>query len=259
MKNLVIAVSPDSSLELLGHFADIVVLDKDSDFSETVSYDSVYIRSHFGQQSTLPQNFRSEIDDLILRVKNRNPNVLFVDGIDTVDKILAFEDKWNQCVRFERFMPRTEIYGDTANDSTFTRPIFKKRLSSRGVGVTWNKDKADRSTGEWLIQESLNIKEELRVYIICGEVHTTAAVKQSMDEGGRSQAVAIRELAPDEIKFASDIAERVPELDIIGLDLARTTEGPLMLMEVNRSPGFAKFEELSGVNLAAILYEKLAD
>jgi glutathione synthase/RimK-type ligase-like ATP-grasp enzyme len=251
MKNLVIAVSPDSSLELLGHFADIVVLDKDSDFCETVSYDSAYIRSHFGQQSTLPQNFRSEIDEII--------NVLFVDGMDTDDKILAFEDKWNQYSRFERFMPRTEIYGDTANDSTFTRAIFKKRLSSRGVGVTWNKDKADRSTGEWLIQESLNIKEELRVYVICGDVHTTAAVKQSMDEGGRSQAVAIRELAPDEIKFASDITEQVPDLDIIGLDLARTLEDELMLMEVNRSPGFAKFEELSGVNLAAILYEKLAD
>lgn len=257
MKNLVIAVSPDSSLELLGSFADIVVLDKDSGFDDTASYDSVYIRSHFGQLSTLPQNFRGEIDEIVQHAKVKNPNVLFVDGIDTVDTILAFEDKWNQYARFEQFMPRTELYNDSTDVSTFTRPIFKKRLSSRGVGVTWNKNKADPSTSEWLIQESLEITEELRIYVICGEVHPTGAIKQSMDEGGRSQAIEARSLISDELESALSVAKQTPELDIIGLDLARTDKGTLRLMEVNRSPGFAKFEDLAGINLASILYEKL--
>lgn len=256
MKNLVLAVSPDSSLKLLKNFADIVILDKEWTVDSSVSYGTVYIRSHFGQPATTPENFRKEIETIVQVTIAKNPNILFVDSIKDVDDILTFEDKWNQFTRFGALMPRTELYNNEADVASFRQPIFKKRLSSRGVGVTWDRSNANPSKNDWLIQESLDIREELRIYILRGDVYPVCAVKESMKEGGRSQAVQIRDLILDEIKFAQKVANKAPSLDFVGLDVAVTHDGSLKLMEVNRSPGFAKFKELAGVNLAQTLYDK---
>ena len=257
MKHLVIAVSPDSSLELLNRFADIIVLDKDDIINTNTAYDSVYIRSHFGQQSTLPRNFRTEIDQLVQNAKDANPELKYIDGIDTVDAIVAFEDKWLQYTTFGAYMPRTELYDKNAQPSTFLRPVYKNRLSSRGTGVTWNEKNIGDAQNNWIVQESIDIQEELRIYIICGKVYPAAAIKQSMAESNKAQGIDSRALSIDETTFSQKIYEMSPSLDIIGIDIARTTDGALMLMEVNRSPGFAKFYELTGTNLAANLYETL--
>lgn len=257
MKNLVIAVSPDSSLELLGSFADVVVLDKDLNQVSNAAYDTLYIRSHFSQPSTLPHNFRGEIDSLVQRAKHMNPKVRFIDSMDDVDSIVAFEDKWHQYKIFGKFMPRTELYDGSTDIFSFEHPIYKNRLSSRGSGVTWDREKVIDSTDNWIIQESLNIREELRVYIILGEVYPVGAVKQSMTEDNKAQAINFRKLKQDEIDFSSSLIKKAPSLDIVGIDIARTSDGKLSLMEVNRSPGFAKFYELTGLNLADKLYEKL--
>jgi len=257
MKHLVIAVSPDSSLKLLGSFADVIVLDVESLAGIGVSYDTVYIRSHFGQEATLPQNFRGEIDSLAQQAKDSNPNVRFIDSMDTVDAIVAFEDKWLQYTYFGEFMPRTEIYHSGLDISNFTRPVYKNRLSSQGTGVTWDREKVTRSTGDWIVQESLDIREELRVYIICGEVYPIGAVKQSMTEGNKAEGINSRPLTQEEITFSLRLMQQAPGLDIVGIDVARSLDGELSLMEVNRSPGFAKFYQLTGVNLADTLYERL--
>lgn len=72
----------------------------------------------------------------------------------------------------------------------------------------------------------------------------------------KTQAVASRRLTEQEIEFAAIIAARAPGLDLIGLDIVRTKGGQLYLLEVNRSPGFAAFANLTGVNLANILYTR---
>ncbi|MGV9001821.1 MAG: ATP-grasp domain-containing protein [Candidatus Saccharimonadaceae bacterium] len=257
MKNLVIAVSPDSSLELLHHFADIVLLDKDLILGSSIFYDTVYIRSHFSEPSTLPQNFRSEIDTLVQSAREVNPGVKFIDSMDTVDEIVTFEDKWHQYTKFQKFMPPTQLYNDSLDISRFVRPVYKKRLSSRGNGVTWDRQKVVNSSDDWIIQESLDIQEELRVYVIYGEVYPIGAVKQSMTEGEKAQGVTYRTLTKDETKFSLGLMEQAPGLDIVGIDIARTIDGKLKLMEVNRSPGFAKFKELTNVNLADLLYGKI--
>lgn len=257
MKHLVVAVSPDSSLELLGLFADVIVLDKEPVPTKVSNYDTLYIRSHFGQPSTLPQNFRAEIEDLVQHAKQKNPDIKFIDGTDTVDKILSAEDKWLQYKTFGNFMPKTELLSNELDISQFERPVFKNRLSSHGNGVTWNIEKVTKPTEDWLVQESLDIVEELRVYVIRGEVYPVGAVRQSKTLEQSTQAVDSRHLTQDEIDFSLDVGRQAAGMDIIGLDIARTSDGKLYLMEVNRSPGFAKFEELTGVNLASILYEKL--
>lgn len=253
MKHLVIAVSPDSSLDLLGQFADIVLLDQGNIPEITQPYETLYIRSHFGSPVTLPQNFRAEIDKLVSEAKRYNPNIKFVDGMNTVDEIVAFEDKWLQYQTFSEFMPKTRLYSST-NTADFKKPIYKNRLSSRGNGVTWDENEVTGSTDDWIIQESLNIAEELRVYVIKGAVHPIGAVRRSMTSEQSTQAVSSRQLSQEEIDFAANIGRKAPTLDIIGLDIALTSDTGLVLMEVNRSPGFGAFEKLTGVNLATELY-----
>jgi hypothetical protein len=68
-------------------------------------YETLYIRSHFGKLSTLPQVFRSQIDDIVNQAKRMNPGITFIDNTDSVDKILATEDKWQQYEIFNKFIP----------------------------------------------------------------------------------------------------------------------------------------------------------
>jgi len=257
MKNLVIGVSPESSLDLLGVFADVIKLDEGSVNSLEMSYDTIYIRSHFSEPALTPEYFRHEIERLVQSAKTTNPKVRFIDSMDTVDTIMAFEDKWLQYETFGSFMPRTELYDESIDTSSFVRPVYKNRLSSNGSGVTWDQEKAVRSNNEWIIQESLDIEEELRIYILFGEVYPIGAVRRNMTEGHKAQAIDSRKLSEDEINFSLSLMKRSVGLDIVGIDVARTVDGELRLIEVNRSPGFAKFEELTGVNLASLLYEKL--
>lgn len=258
MKHLIIAVSPDSSLELLGSFADIIVLDKDLFPTDMPHYDTLYIRSHFGQQATLPENFRTEINDLVKLAKQANPSIKFIDGVDTVDKIMAFEDKWLQYKTFSDFMPKTQLLDDKLNTSGFEYPVFKNRLSSRGNGVTWNIEKVINPIEGWIVQESLDIVEEVRAYVIRGDVYPIGTVRQSMTPEQNTHAVGSRHLTQDEIDFSLKISSHVRDMDIIGLDIARTTDGKLRLMEVNRSPGFAVFAKFTGVNLAGLLYGEIS-
>lgn len=255
MNHLVISVSKDSSLELLGKYADVIVLDKEPMPTCLKSYTSVYIRSHFSTPELSPQNFRDDIQKLVTLAKTENPNLLFVDAMSTVDAIIEFEDKWNQYEKFSEFMPLTKMLNSMEDVSEFARPIFKKRLSSRGAGVTWDRQKTEDSTNSWIVQESLDIQEELRVYSILGKVYPVGVVKQSMSEGDKAQSVDSRILSQDEIDFSSTILQQCPSLDIVGIDTARSLDGKLSLMEVNRSPGFAKFFKHTGVNLADIHYK----
>jgi glutathione synthase/RimK-type ligase-like ATP-grasp enzyme len=138
--------------------------------------------------------------------------------------------------------------------SSFDRPVFKNRLSSHGNGVTWNIHETTSPRQDWLVQESLDIYEELRVYVINGKVYPIGAVRQSKILDQNTQAIDSRPLETDEIDFSSRIGQQVPFMDIIGLDIARNSDGKLYLMEVNRSPGFGNFAMLTGVNLASFLY-----
>lgn len=254
MKNLVITVSSESSIGLLKDFADVIVLDKEPLSSNIPDYETLYIRSHFGQDATLPQVFSKEIENIVERAKAENPNIKFIDGTDTIEKILSAEDKWLQYESFGDLMPRTILFDQKERLIDFKRPVFKNRFSSHGNGVTWEMKDVTEPTNSWIVQESLDIKEELRVYIINGHVYPICAIRQSKNLNQSTQAFDSRSLVKDEIVFSQKIAERAAGMDIIGIDIARATDDKLYLMEVNRSPGFGKFSELTGINLARFLY-----
>jgi hypothetical protein len=255
--HLVISVSTDSSLELLGAFADVIVLDTDPLPPILKRYETLYIRSHFSRPSLLPQVFHTEIESIVQRAVYVNPNVTYIDAMSTVDAIVDFEDKWHQYEIFKEYMPKTQLLDTTQNTAFFKRPVFKKRLSSQGVGVTWDAEKITGPAEDWIVQESLDIAEELRIYVIRGRVHPVGVIRQSKTTQQRVQAVDYRTLTQDEIDFSLQASSRAPGLDIIGLDIARTPAGELTLIEANRSPDFAAFEKLTGVNLAGTLYRRV--
>ena len=210
MNNLVIAVSLDSSLDLLKQFADFIVLDEDAAPHVTKKYDTVYIRSHFSTPGYAPQDYREQIDDLIAEARRLNPALTFIDDMYRIDDIVHFEDKWQQYQMFKDFMPRTEVYD--GSNTAFNSPIFKKRLSSRGRGITWDAAKVSSPLEDWIIQESLDIKDELRIYIVKGDIYPVATVRKSMSEGVAAQAVNARELTKEEFDFALNIAAKNPQL-----------------------------------------------
>lgn len=256
MKHLVVTVSPDSSIDLLRSYADVVLLDAESLPELKTAYDTLYIRSHFSSPATLPQNFRSQIDSIVQTVHSTHPHVRYIDNMSTVDAIVAFEDKWHQYVLFGEFMPRTELYDNSVDLASFSRPVFKKRLSSRGSGVTWDETKTSNTSNEWIVQESLDIVEELRVYVVHGEVYPTGVVHQSKTEDTDVVVLNSRALTSAEMDFSKRVMRGALAIEAAGIDMARTADGRLWLMEVNRSPGFAKFYDHTGVNLADALYRK---
>jgi hypothetical protein len=254
MKHLVLTTSPDSSIDLLKEFADVIVLDKEPVPEEIMFYDTLYIRSNFSKSSTRPEMFQSQTDDIVQRVKQKNPEVTFLDDTYTVEKILSIEDKWNQYKIFSKYMPNTKLLSGDLDVSSFNRPVFKNRLSSQGNGVTWNLSETTNPSKDWIVQESLEIAEELRIYVIKNRVYPIATVRQSKTLNKGVKALDFRNLESSELEFASLIEQRVPSLDFIGLDVAINFDGKLYLIEVNRSPGFGKFTSLTGINLARFLY-----
>ncbi len=253
MKHLVVTVSAESSIELLRKHADVLILDQDVELNIQHPYESLYIRSHFSEPKLQPQNFRNEISRIVAQSKEKNPNIKVIDEMDTVEKIINFEDKWKQYQMFSEFVPRTQLL-DEVESTDDRKMIYKKRLSSRGEGVTRDIRDVHGLANDWITQEMLDISEELRIYVVCGRVYPAGAVRRSMTNGQKTQAISARELTQDEVTFATMIYRRATNLDVVGLDVARTATGELRLMEVNRSPGFSVFATLTGVNIADLLY-----
>lgn len=253
MRHLIVSVSLDSSLELLATYADIILLDDGPNPELSSAYESAYIRSHFSHAGLMPQNFRLEIDSLVKQARQLNPAVTFIDQMDTVDEIVTFEDKWHQYERFSDFMPQTKLLSESETFN-FKKPTYKNRLSSRSSSITRVQPSAGYNSNEWIVQESIDIAEELRIYIIKGSVYMVGAIRSSMTSDKKTRAVDSRNLHDDEVAFASAIASNAPGLDLLGLDIAKDHAGKLYLIEANRSPGFAAFEQLTHVNLAGILY-----
>lgn len=254
MNHLVVTVSKDSSIELLSKWADVIILDDHPQVEINKLYHSLYIRSHFSTPKLQPLNFKQQTDAIIAAAKQHNPGIHIVDAMDSAEKITQFEDKLQQSVFFKDFLPRTALYSSEIDPSSYLRPLFKKRLSSRGLGVTWSVNEASQNNDEWLIQESIAIAEELRMYYLRGEVIRTGAIHKSLSHDEKVEVTGSRELHADEMAFVASVMQNTPFIEFAGLDVARSTDGSLWLMEVNRSPGFAKFYDQTGINLADSLY-----
>ena len=98
---------------------------------------------------------------------------------------------------------------------------------------------------------------DTRVFVVDGEA--IAAMKRSappgefranIHKGAFGEAVTL----PDEYACLAIEATAALELEIAGVDLLETNEGPVIL-EVNPSPGFEELEAVTGINVAAAIIE----
>lgn len=98
---------------------------------------------------------------------------------------------------------------------------------------------------------------DIRVLVVGGEA--IAAMKRSappgefranIHKGGIGEAVAL----PEEYTRLAIKATAALELEIAGVDLLETNEGPVVL-EVNPSPGFEELQSVAGINIAAAIIE----
>ena len=74
----------------------------------------------------------------------------------------------------------------------------------------------------------------------------------------QSGAVKIKQaydVSDKEMKLMAQVCQLRPELEIIGVDIAVLGNGDLRVIEVNRSPQFLKFYQLTGINLIKVWEE----
>ncbi len=100
---------------------------------------------------------------------------------------------------------------------------------------------------------------DTRVLVIGGEA--VAAMKRSaphgefranIHQGASGEAIALT----DEYTHLAIEAASALELEIAGVDLLQTNEGPVVL-EVNPSPGFEELESVTGIDIAGVIIEFL--
>ena len=98
---------------------------------------------------------------------------------------------------------------------------------------------------------------DIRVLAVGGEV--IAAMKRSappgefranIHQGASGEAISL----PDKYNHLAIAAAAALDLEIAGVDLLETNDGPVIL-EVNPSPGFEELESVTGINIAGAIIE----
>lgn len=233
MKKILFTTVKDTSAEYFKKYGWDVFL-YDSLLSFDNDYDVVYFRDPFNDPDF---SYNSEVIDSLIK---KFGGVRSIDNIRSFDDIYLSEDKWSQAQKYVNYMPKT--YLPSESEFTVDKMIAKKRISQRAKDIKFEIDKIIND--DWIFQDLLDIKEELRVYCVFGEVIPEATIKTSK-MNGKVKIVDARLLTPVEIDFCKGIAEKT-NLDFIGLDIASTKNGDLQLIEVNRSPQFNRFVDCYG-------------
>lgn len=211
----------------------------------------VYFRDPFNEPS-LPIS-DDKIDEITRRFFADNPETYSLDGIHTIDDYYI-EDKYRQFQEFGlEFMPQTWL----ASEVEFVpqEHILKKRVSCRCRDIHFEKPSGGVDLAEYIVQDRRQIREEMRVFYLRGEVLRTAETRTSKTETQKVKATGYRDLSDAEMDFVKRAMAKMPELDFVGVDLAVQENGELMIIEVNRSPQFAGYYRVTGVNLAEKVFK----
>ena len=204
--------------------------------------DLVYFRDPFNDPEYQPDPFH--IDQLI----SQHQNAQIVDHITSFQDILNLEDKYLQSETYQDFYPATWL--PSQHEFVPGSNLAKPRISQRAKNILF--DLEGRALDDsWIIQELLDIQEELRVYVVCGDILDQASIKSSK-ASGKVKIIGDRPLTPGEIVFVHQVMEKCP-LDVVGFDIAVLPGGQYKIIEANRSPQFLRYTERTGLNLAALI------
>lgn len=209
-------------------------------------YDIVYFRDPFNDERLA----NGSLEEIVNRAIGKFKWEKSIDGIDSFEKMKDFEDKYFQFEVYKEWMPETFLPSTGSFEKG--KHLIKKRLSQRAKDIAFEVD--GKLDDDWIIQELMEIREELRVYIVFGKVIRKATIKTSKKANSKVKVVGERELTDREMELCEAIAARRPGLDFSGIDLACLENGKHKLIEVNRSPQFKRFAEIYGESeLAGIL------
>lgn len=223
------------------YFADWQVEYYDA-ISGQIPADLVYFRDPFNDPAY--QVNPANIDQLMQSYQDCH----IIDHLASFQDISDTEDKYLQSQRYQDLYPRTWL----PSQQTFTpgQTLAKPRISQRAKDILF--DLGNRKIDDsWIIQELLDIQEELRVYVICGQILPIASIKSSKSTGA-VKIIGTRPLNDAEADFVRQIMAKCP-LDVVGLDIAILPNSQYKLIEVNRSPQFKRYTERTDLNLAELI------
>jgi glutathione synthase/RimK-type ligase-like ATP-grasp enzyme len=220
-------------------------------FEATLSenqFDVVYIRDPFNN----PDDSYADLKERLDLIVSSQPKAYYVDQANDIDKIYL-EDKWNQYLVMKQFMPKTVI----AQPDYFIegKHIAKKRISSRSRDIIFLATDVPIQEN-WIIQEMVPLEEELRVYAVNGTILREASIKMSKTAEKKTKVIGTRQLSEAEYNFVETILKGLPELDLVGLDIA-VSKDQLSLIEVNRAPQFKRYNKIIGKNIVADFFNQL--
>lgn len=258
MKSLIITTPADNSKELILQAfktADCLYYDQSRDQVNRVlvdnRYDVVYYRDPFNQGSFDAPSIRQTVE-YIFRICT---DALFVDGVKTYQDLL-FEDKWRQYQLFSDVMPETKLI-DFNTGIKEGSEVAKERISSRAKGVVFDNDSVDIDK-QYIVQKIIDIDKELRVFVVDGAILPLAAVRSSKTADTKVKMIETEVISSEIIKFAQSIYDKISYMNFVGLDIVIQPGGRPMLIEVNRSPQFSRYNEMTGTNLAELLMKGLS-
>ena len=197
----------------------------------------------------------AQIKQVIDIVKKSNPSATYIDNIENYHDI-AIEDKWLQYQKLGKYMPTTNTLSATGRFNEGEH-IAKQRISSRGRGIAFNRDQIDRSQ-DYIIQPLLDIKKEYRIFGINGKIVERGAVRTAKTTSSKVKMQKAEKIPIDVLEFARGIYKLIPRLDFVGFDIAVLSDGSKILIEINRSPQFKRYNQITNDNLADDLMKGLS-
>jgi len=190
----------------------------------------------------------------------------------TRNKIHAYQVLGNRSVP----IPKTFVLANQRELDTVTdalpggKYIVKLPVGVQGIGVMLAESRSSLASildTFWGLNELVLVQEYIegaakdkRAFVVGDQVvasmHRSARVgdfRSNVHQDGQCTAV---ELSEEEARLAVR-ASRALDLDISGVDIAETGEGPVVL-EVNQSPGFEALESVTKVDCAGAIIEYVA-
>lgn len=207
--------------------------------------DLVYFRDPFNDPEYKPDP--SRIDWLI----SQHQGAQIIDNITSFQDILELEDKYLQSKAYAELYPRTWL--PSQQDFVPGSCLAKPRVSQRAKNILFSLE-GQTIDDSWIIQDLLDIQEELRVYVVCGDVLEQASIKSSKSSG-KVKIIGDRSLTPAEVTFVHQAMEKCT-LDVVGFDIAILPDNQYRVIEANRSPQFLRYTERTGLNLAALITKR---
>ena len=249
MKSALFTTHADLALPLWESNVDTIYYYNDELPDAFPQFDKVYFRDPFND--TEDPTLDSRLEEITTRFFHDNPNCYSIDHIHTVEDFYV-EDKWRQFYQFgSDFMPETWL----AREREFTpgEMVVKKRISCRCRDVHFEIPE-DVNLDSYIVQRRVNIIQEMRVFYLNGQVFRTAETRTSKTENSGVKVLGEIQLTDEQMNFVAKAMTKFPELDFIGADLAVLDDDSFAIIEINRSPQFKRFYEVTNINLAELVF-----